>query len=362
MSSSISSSSDQPRRSALPGGIRVFRASRLARAVVIVWIFLSTFTLLAAIGLIVDQRFPFMRAGTPFRPGLASPHGEWLYAQRNRVPYEYDAYLYDHRDTARHIRASDVLFLGNSRGLYAFQPEAFQPYLDRFGLRGYVFAFNGDTVRFPTELIRRFDLRPKLLVIQSDWFFADDISRWARAAIDRGRWGSWKYYFESVLSWEVGRRLHAVVPPWRQYLADPETQVFYRSVRTGGHRIVYGTPDERPVVTRHPTDLTDAEKAAVDRRFPGQLTVFRALVREMAERGIRIILTVVPYHDATVGVEVAKRLSQATGVPYVEAWPMGLRSQGGSHMDVESGLEYTEVLLQGLVRDPTFRTIVGAAK
>ena len=59
---------------------------------------------------------------------------------------------------------------------------------------------------------------------------------------------------------------------------------------------------------------------------------------------------------------MTKRLSRATGLPYVEAWPMGLRSQSGSHMDSDSAIQFADVLFEALRDHPTFMEVAGAAK
>ena len=100
------------------------------------WIFFATFCLLVTVSLIGDQRI-WWRMGTPFQTGIPSAWPGAIVTHLINV-LDYDVYLYDHAGTAKHMRAADVLFLGNSRGLYAFRPEGYQPHLDRYGLRGYI--------------------------------------------------------------------------------------------------------------------------------------------------------------------------------------------------------------------------------
>ena len=153
-------------------------SSKAAPSIALGWIFLSAFLLLVGVGRIIDQRFPMWRMTTPFQSGIPSLGTKWLLSNLINV-MEYDAYLHDLAGTTEYMRKAEVLFLGNSRALYGFRPEGYQPHLDRYGLRGYTLAFHG-TDLIPLELIRRYDLRPKLLIISSDGFFVDGWQRLTR--------------------------------------------------------------------------------------------------------------------------------------------------------------------------------------
>ena len=70
------------------------------------------------------------------------------------------------------MKKADVLFLGNSRALFAFSSDAIANFFGKGKLRYYVLAFGtGETSQFAGALIRRYDLHPKVLVINADPFF-----------------------------------------------------------------------------------------------------------------------------------------------------------------------------------------------
>lgn len=331
-------------------------SSRTARSAALVWIFAATFGALVTAGLVIDQRL-WWRMGTPFQTGIAPPWPGSAVTQLVNV-LDYDAYLYDHAGTAQHMRAADVLFLGNSRGLYAFRPEGYQPHLDRYGLRGYTLAFLGGSDGFALELIRRYDLRPKLVIVNGDAFFDDTWGRLGAAARDRGRWNSWKFYYESVAAWEAARRLHRWVPPWRRYYHERDHHVVYRSVETGGIYFPYAIPAPRDLMTRRPDTFTQGERELSEKMFPAQLDVLRTFAAEVTRRGGAMIMTFAPYPELN-NVLLTRRLSEATGIPFVEVWPTPLVSYNGSHMGGESAVVFMDALFEALRREPVFRKVAG---
>ena len=194
-------------------------------------------------------------------------------------------------------------------------------------------------------------------------FFDPSPSRFGKAALDRGRWGSWKYYFESVMSWEAARRLHVVIPAWRRIAFEREIQVLYRSVRTGGLRAV-----SRLCRTANagrdlpPTICRREDKALSDTLFPSQLVVHSRLRRKHGATRNRHHPHRRAVREGPGSVDLTKRLSQATGVPYVEAWPLGLRSQAARTWMVDSAIQFADALFEALRRHPTFLEVAGAAK
>ncbi len=327
-------------------------------SILLLWVFAAAFALIVAVGLILDERYPSFRLNTPFRDGMGPLPTNTLLQDTGNV-FDYDAYLYDFEGTSPYMRAADVLFLGNSRGLYGFHPEGFQPRLDRYGLKGYNLSFPAGQDAFPMELIRRYDLRPKLLIINSDSFFANNLAFFGRIAVGRGYWDSWKYYWESLASWEFLKYLHAWVPPWKRYFFERPSQVSYRTIEDGGLQFRYGTPSARAMATTPPQPLTPQEERRLENFFNQQLANLRLFKQEMDARGTAMIMTVVTRSDAGYAVELTKRLSAATGVPYVEAWPLGLISHAGSHMDRASAVVYADALFDALEKNDLFLSVVG---
>jgi hypothetical protein len=87
--------------------------------------------------------------------------------------------------TVDSMRAAQALFLGNSRTQAAFSSEAMRAYFRERGVRFFVLGFGYDeSSPFALALVRKWSLRPKVLVINSDPFFLDQVGQQARDAID----------------------------------------------------------------------------------------------------------------------------------------------------------------------------------
>ena len=81
----------------------------------------------------------------------------------------------------------------------------------------------------------------------------------------------------------------------------------------------------------------------------------------MSARGTAIILTIVPYPELESTI-LTRRLSEATGIPYVEVWPKDLRSYTGSHMDGESAVRFADALFEALRHNPAFMKVAGPSR
>src|SRR2546422_6199997 len=112
----------------------------IARRALALWVLLMVGV--ALYGLRVDLARPveFTQGGAlahmPFRERIPSLSNEW-YLAADRDSLDYDVLYNGWWGTVGPMRAADVLFMGNSRAVYGYRPEAFQPHLDRVGLRGY---------------------------------------------------------------------------------------------------------------------------------------------------------------------------------------------------------------------------------
>ncbi len=199
-----------------------------------------------------------------------------------------------------------------------------------------------------------------MTIVNGDAFFDNTWGRIGAAARDRGRWGSWKFYHESVAAWEFQKRMHAWIPPWRRYYYERDHHAMYRSIETGGIYFPYAIPSPQDLTTRR-DDFTQAERDLSEKMFPAQLEVMRAFNDEITGRGGALITTWAPYPELN-NVLLARRLSEATGIPYLEIWPGPLVSYTGSHMGGESAVKLMDALFDALRKEPVFQKIAGAPR
>jgi hypothetical protein len=236
------------------------------------------------------------------------------------------------------LQAADVLFLGNSRLMFALVPEAMRRHFDALGRSFYVLGFGHEEQDdFPLQIIRNNDLRPDVVVINADHFFAADRSEWAARVLDETDFDAWKIWAEGEIAHRVRKVMHRVVPHYVDIRRGQREVVLYRSRENGtwfvandfgdGSRFDWPTPDsDRPSTA----DLRAAE-------------VFK---RELDARGVKLVLCLIP--GPGVSLHRAQVMADHLSVPLVVPEAGVLRTIDNSHLSHESALRVVESLLQRL--------------
>jgi hypothetical protein len=248
-------------------------------------------------------------------------------------------------DTAiAHLRAADVLFLGNSRLMFAMDPAVFGPFFEARGLKPYVMGFGfREADAFPLAVMRRLDLRPRLVVVNADGFFGGGLSDWAEEVVRDTPFEARKWQWESESAHGAARVIHQLVPNWLELLGRPgfpdRTGFIAHRSRTDGSWLV-SSAREGPRETILPSDLAVPEPGRHE--FSGA----RRFKAELDARGARLVLMLVPTPERMGGSPV--RLAETLGVPFVDAGVAGLSSKDNSHLDAESAPHFTRALLEAL--------------
>lgn len=246
----------------------------------------------------------------------------------------------------QYLRTSDVLLLGSSRLLFALTRQDLRGFFPRHGLTYYMLAFgHREHDAFPRAIIEKFDLRPKLVIVNADRFFVGDQSAWADRVVDDSYFDAQKLWFEAEASHAVRRRLHDWWPHLPDVLAGTREFIAYRS-RVDGTWVVatsfagLGAPmpraDRSPAV-RDPAVLRRARefKAAVERR------------------GGQLVLCLVPAPNASRPTAVW--LAEQLGVPLVAPEFADLQTVDGSHLTRESASRFAQAFFAEL--DPVVRAL-----
>src|ERR1700730_14891282 len=89
--------------------------------------------------------------------------------------YEHAALYFGLEPEANdHMVAAQVLLLGNSRLMWAFSTKATDKAFHDLDIRYYLLGFGAnERVRFPSAIIRKYQLRPKAVIVNADPFFID---------------------------------------------------------------------------------------------------------------------------------------------------------------------------------------------
>jgi hypothetical protein len=273
------------------------------------------------------------------------PPGDEYYLAHDRGGHLDHHVLYHGTDpiAMRHLRNADVLFVGTSRMMFAIRSHVLTPWARAHGLTYYALGFgHRDGDQWVLDIIRRHDLRPKLVVVNVDGFFGRERSEWADRVRRDSAFGAAKAQLEGEIGHEARRAIHQVIPNWLDLYGRPgfvfgSEFIAYRSRENGTWRI---TPWPAPSMAAPAEDYVAGE---VGERLATPARAFKA---ELERRGARLVLTYVPSPDRGSGNPVS--LGAMLGVPVVGMGVDGLTSHDGSHLSEESAAFWSRRLTDDL--------------
>jgi hypothetical protein len=326
-------------RSAKPPNRRIIKRLRPALTFVV--------TLLALVGLTY--------AAWATVPGLEGRVRNIMIAERPADPAYYlaadrgghnDHHVLFHGTDAEAIarlRQADILFVGTSRLMFALRDTVVEPWAAAHGVSYYALGFGfreGDA--FVLDLIRKYDLRPQLVVVNVDGFFGRSYSDWARRVSEDTAFGARKRQLEAELAHDARRYIHRVIPNWVDLYGRPgfpegDEFIAYRSRRDGVWAV-----SPWPAASM-PAPLRAFRDEPVGPRIGDPARAFKA---ELDGRGSRMVLTYVPTPDDSGGNPIA--LGSLLGVPVAAVDVDGLTSHDGSHLSYDSALAWSRRLVEDL--------------
>lgn len=236
------------------------------------------------------------------------------------------------------LRETDLLFLGNSRLMFALESRIMRALLPPGTVDYYALGFGHDEQDdFPLAIIRAFDVRPKLVVVNADQFFASDSSAWAERVVEESDFDAWKVQVEGEFAHSVRRRLHRVVPHYVDLRRGEREVVLYRSRDDGTWFVANdfgpGAAFEWPASDQQqPTE--DALRHAADFK------------RALEARGARMVLCVVPAPG--VSLHRARVMAARLDVPLLVPDAGELRTIDGSHLSYDSAARVAASLVAQL--------------
>jgi hypothetical protein len=238
------------------------------------------------------------------------------------------ALYHDIGESIANARKADILFFGNSRQQTGLREAVIAHEAGRLGLRAFTIATgHADKTRFALELIRRHDLRPKIVVASGGYFvFTEGTSPWAREVMAMSHWEAVKAFWERRASWAFRSRLHRQLPRL-DFFEQPLYRgwVDYRSETSGWWRHAIEPAGHFPVSMKKER-----------RSYRLTLPLARELKRELDHRGSLLVLTMVPFRNTQTGH--LPYLSEKLGVPYILPSFEGLETADGSHLNYDSAM------------------------
>jgi hypothetical protein len=247
-------------------------------------------------------------------------------------------------DALAHMRAAEVVFLGNSRLMFALRPDVLRPFFAARGLRYYALGFGfREADRFPLAILRKFDLRPRLVVINADGFFGGGLSAWADVVHRDSVFAARKHRWEAEAAHVARRATHALLPHWGTLVDLPglgraRAASTYRS-RVDGTWDISTWPDGDTIIP----PMSD-EPVALGR---GEVAGALAFKQELDARGSRMLLTRVPTPQP-YGSGTPSAFARLLGVPLITVHPPGLATHDVSHLDEGSAHDWARAFVAAL--------------
>lgn len=235
------------------------------------------------------------------------------------------------------LASADVVWLGNSRLLFALNRQALRSFFTPRGLSYFVLGFGHDEpFHFPSQILDRHEARPKVVVVNVDEFFVGPPSDWATRVTADSAFDGWKWWFESEASHYTRRLLHAWVPHWPDLLDNRREIVVYRSQLDGSWLVGTWPGETGPLPVAAEAAPPTEERIANAERF----------VSLMRSRGTEVIFCLVP--SPRTSRATAMQLAEAVGVPLVAPELDNPLTIDGSHLAEESATQFAKLLLDAL--------------
>jgi len=317
---------------------------RLERPAAALAAFAAALAACIAAGQIAIRTVPGLAAAQRTAATIRYPDSTWYLAYNGGTQLDHYVLFHGFGESIRSARQADILILGNSRSQFGLPSEPLRAFERRHGVKifhmglGFVEAHS-----FPLEIIRKFDLRPKLVVVNADGFFADGESLMAREVRATPRWTAAKNVYENLASSVVMPWVSAVFP---HFTAPPAKAYLLRSSVHGSWRPV-GWPHHDTPFQNTPIPFRVAQMLPGAQRFK----------QEMDRRGTQIVLTCVPGWPEICNPDNTAKLAQALGVAAIVPWPSHLKLGDKSHLCPASGQRFANAFLHELGRSPALRSI-----
>jgi hypothetical protein len=305
--------------------------------------FIVVLSVLTIVGMVAARTMPRLIA-LGERQAAEPSWGDWYVAvDEDSHNWEHDILYTGYGRAIEQARQADILIIGTSRTELGLDPDTLAQFCAQHGIRIYNMALGyAESSVLPLEIIRRHDLRPKLLLVGYDAgkdlpFFTDATSPLAQKLLRDGAWAELKYTYGSLWTKELQR----VIWPLFPYYLGHQAPVIYRSWSTGAFsRATFGwEPKGGQVILTEPDDKTPELRALETDRAA-------RLVTEMQARGSTVIFAWIPAPRADPAR--ARELAQQLGVPAIVPTLDRMSSFDGSHLDRDSARRYTAAMLDGL--------------
>jgi hypothetical protein len=253
--------------------------------------------------------------------------------------YEHGAFLYGVEVSAvSNIRNADVLFLGNSKMQAAFSTRAVTQYFSSMNVTFFLMGFGyAEESKYAFAILKRWNIAPKVLVINADPFFSEYLSPPAREALE----GRSEYLWRLILK-AAFQRVHRTVCLVASGVCPESNRAIFRSAKDGEWNWIGPYIAERAVPLDRSTQLiineTQFREAKdIGEKFLNHLRMDRRCV----------VLTGAPnsqLDSPAIAATVAASLNTESILPPSD----GLATLDGAHLNPASAERWSGQFLEAL--------------
>ncbi len=335
-------------------------------------VFMVSFALVVSLGEILARVLPssvIWRGGFPLLY-----HHDVIITETDSDQYEiYDCLYYGIGKVIENAHKADVLFLGNSRVLYAFPESIVQAVSKDTNLRFFNLCYPAnDGMVMAYETLLRLDLKPSVVVVNANYFFNHGISNYALKTMKEGWWRSNMWLLGRQISWDLRNRFHRYLPRFGFNQTLRAKPSFYdQSAEECFLEAENGSFQEGSFSVREPAKAIkpSAEELGDAKWFLGK----------MEERGIFVVLVDIPYDPASFWMaqksggsfkslsilpENTKpyyrvdELAKILRVPLIHPNVGALTTMDGSHLTKESAERYSKGFFMQFLTLPAVQTVM----
>ena len=251
--------------------------------------------------------------------------------------YEHGAYYYElETEAVSHAKQAEVLFLGSSRVQFGFSTQSTQHFFTERRIPYYLLGFGyADQSSFAELLMKRLELRPKVLVINVDPFFSPYSSPIAEALV-HDRFATRLNY---IYKWLLPRvRAPYCALPWNR-CGGPARSI-YRDPETGqwiwAH--VFNVPESGHQLLKLGKDIPEKEHKIY-------MTMARNFFAGLEIPASCVILTSTPNDMMDVG-ELVREMAEANGAKAVLPQILDVIMLDEDHLNLPTAERWSEAFLR----------------
>lgn len=303
-------------------------------------IYLLVFALFTLVGLIGGSIAQFVQENLQCRTSGYRIDEFLAYCNSEHyADYDHGALFYGiPLDVRQNIRQAKVLFLGNSLTLAAFSSVTTREYFKALQVPFFILGWSyGEWSHFGLAVMQRWEVAPKVLVINTDPYFSAKLSAPAQDILARHPASLWTFFLKTSFQ-PIHRSICEALPG----VCSQSGRSIFRSSEDGEWDWIPSYVENRAL----PIDLTS-------RQIPSEEVMNEA--RVLGERFLDsvkinrhcVIFTGIPSSN-TDSPPLAARLSRELGTSLIQPDLENLMTAEGSHFNRESAERWSEAFLRAM--------------